>query len=140
MSDVESMDFEAFHERELPVRLAAGNGALAAAAAPKNASLAFRVEGRGAYTYSRADDHIDVTPGDERADVVIELDHEDWKGVVNETKTAPGLLYGGRVKCLRGNAIRFVGWEPGLRAMYNGRPVWSSEATLYDRHGDQRDP
>ena len=126
MSQIESMDFEAFHQRELPARLAGGNGALAAAAAPKNASLAFRVAGLGAYTYSRADDHIEVTPGDERADVVIELDLEDGKGVVNETKTAPGLLYGGRVKCLRGNAIKFVGWEPGLRAMYNGRPVWDA--------------
>jgi hypothetical protein len=140
MSDIESMDFEAFHEQELPARLATGNGALAALAAPKNASLAFRVEGRGAYTYSRSGDRIDVTPGDERADVVIELDHEDWKGVVNETKTAPGLLYGGRVKCLRGNAIKFVGWEPGLRAMYNGRPVWDPQATLFDRHGDTLDP
>jgi ectoine hydroxylase-related dioxygenase (phytanoyl-CoA dioxygenase family) len=140
MSKIESLDFEAFHQSELLARLAAGNGALAAAAAPHNASLAFRVEGRGAYTYRRADDNIEVARGEERADVVIELDHEDWKGVVNETKTAPGLLYGGRVKCRRGNAIKFVAWEPGLRAMYNGRPVWNPDAPLYDRHGDVLDP
>jgi len=136
----EAIDFEVFHQRELPARLAAGNGSLAAEAALRNCSLAFRVEGRGAYTYSLTDDHIDVLPGDEQADVVIELDHVDWQGIVNETKTAPGLLYGGRVKCHRGNAIKFVGWEPGLRAMYNGRPVWDSEEVLRDRHGEPMDP
>jgi hypothetical protein len=54
--------------------------------------------------------------------------------------TAPGLLYGGNVKCLRGDAIKFVSWEPVLRAMYNGRPVWNSEEVLLDLSGDPLDP
>ncbi len=140
MTAAAPMDFDQFHQHELPARLAAGNGALAAAAALRNCALAFRVAGRGAYTYARVDDGIAIELGDEKADVVIELEHDDWQGIVQETKTAPGLLYGGRVKCLRGNAIKFVGWEPGLRAMYNGRPVWDPMAPLSDRHGAPLDP
>jgi len=43
------IDFDAFHQRDLPAMLAAGNGELAHAALRKG-SLAFRVGGT-AYTY-----------------------------------------------------------------------------------------
>lgn len=134
---LEAIDFDKFHRSELPELLASGNGRLAAAALHRG-SLAFRVDG-GAYTYSRCEDSIEIAPGDETAEVVIELSQENWSRMVQETMTAPGLLYGGKVKCLRGNAIKFVGWEPVLRAMYNGRPVWNPEDILLDRAGDPLD-
>jgi hypothetical protein len=133
-----SIDFEQFHRHDLPGLLAAGNDRLAAAARGRG-SLAFRVDGR-AYTYRRASDAVEIVSGDEAADVVIELSRDDWAGVVQETMTAPGLLYGGKVKCLRGDAIEFVSWEPALRAMYNGRPVWNPNEELLDHSGDPLDP
>jgi len=132
------IDFDAFHQRDLPAMLAAGNGELAHAALRKG-SLAFRVGGT-AYTYSRRHDSIDVTLGEEAADVVIELSPDEFSGIVHETLTAPGLLYSGRAKCRKGNAIRFVSWEPVLRAMFNGWPVWREDDPLIGLDGLPLDP
>ena len=45
------------------------------------------------------------------------------------------------MKCLRGNAMRFVSWEPGLRAMFHGRPIFKEgRADLRDRRGAPLDP
>ena len=133
----EAIDFHAFHRGELPRLLASGNGRLAIAALHRG-SLAFRVDG-ASYTYSRSSGAIEIEAGDETADVVIELSRDNWSGIVRETMTAPGLLYGGKIKCLRGDAIKFVGWEPVLRAMYNGRPIWNPDDVLLDRRGDPLD-
>ena len=43
------------------------------------------------------------------------------------------MLYGGRVETVHGNPLRFVRWEPALRAMYHGRPVY--DAARVDLHG-----
>ncbi len=119
----QDLDFQQFHERELPQRLAAGNGMQAALAVKKLGSLAFRTPEGLAYTYVSDGDGIAVLPGEELADTVIEIESEIWQGVVHDYESAPGLLYGGRVKCTKGKAMRLVAWEPGLRAMYTGRPL-----------------
>jgi len=134
----ETLDFEAFHRDELPKRIAAGHGALANEACGRR-SLAFRV-GDATYTYSKGPEALSIFEGDEDADVVIELTPEQWSGVVEETLTAPGLLYSGLAKCLKGNAIGFVTFEPVLRALYNGRPVWNEDEALLDLQGDTLDP
>jgi hypothetical protein len=132
----ENLDFDDFHRGELPRRLAGGHGSLAAAAVRKLGSLAFRLPGGRAYTYAPVDAGVAIIAGDEKADTVIELDHASWEGLVHDYESAPGLLYGGRVQCRRGRAMRFVGWEPGLRAMYAGRPVYDPGSLhLADRQG-----
>ena len=47
----EPLDFHRFHREELPRRLRAGNGALAARDARRLGSLAFRLPDGAAYTY-----------------------------------------------------------------------------------------
>lgn len=131
------LDFEAFHQNELPKMLDAGNGELAHQAL-RRGSLAFRVAD-ASFTYAKGSQGVDVTAGHEAADIVIELTAEEWSGIVSETLTAPGLLYSGRAKCLKGNAIGFVAFEPVLRAMYNGRAVWSEDDPLLDRNGGALD-
>jgi ectoine hydroxylase-related dioxygenase (phytanoyl-CoA dioxygenase family) len=135
------VDFERFHREELPRRLAAGNGALAARGAARLRSFAFRVAGGGAFTYVPGEGAIDVVPGDDAADTVIELAPEIWDNFVGELDAAAGLLYGGRARCLRGKAIRWLDWEPVLRAMLHGRPVYDAErVALADRAGRPLDP
>jgi hypothetical protein len=132
----EQLDFDAFHRKELPRRLAAGNGALAARATHRLDSLAFRRSEGGAYTYVPGPDGVAVVEGDDSAETVMELDHEAWEGLVQELESAPGLLYGNRVRCRRGKAMNMVVWEPALRAMFNGRPIFDPhEERLADRHG-----
>ena len=128
----DTLDFDRFHREVLPARLAAGNGALAVADARLVGPLAIRTAA-GAYTYVPGDDTIEIVEGDETAKTVIALDDESWLGLVSDLDTPPGLLYGGRVETVRGNPLRFVRWEPALRAMFHGRPVY--DAALVDLHG-----
>ncbi|HEX2485257.1 MAG TPA: phytanoyl-CoA dioxygenase family protein [Myxococcota bacterium] len=134
-------DFHRFHREELPRRLAAGNGALAARGARRLRSLAFRLPSGEAYTYRPTGTGVDVVPGDETADTVIELAPDIFWNVVEERDAAAGLLYGGRARCLRGKALRWLDWEPALRAMMTGRPVYDpADVRLEDRHGRPLDP
>ena len=136
------LDFDQYHQQELPRLIAAGHGELAAGEARRRGSLAFRITGGGAYTYTAGPRGIEIVPGDEKAETVIELSRESWQGLVDELETGPGLLYGGKIKCPRGKAIKLVAWEPGLRALYNGRPVFDPDDTsqLVERNGSPLDP
>jgi ectoine hydroxylase-related dioxygenase (phytanoyl-CoA dioxygenase family) len=137
----EPLDFHRFHRDELPPLLRAGRGANAASGARALGSLAFRLPDGDAYTYVPTAAGMDVVAGDAAADTVIELAPELWQNLVRELDAAAGLLYGGRAKCLRGSALRWVAWEPALRAMWSGRPVYrASEAQLLDRRGAPLDP
>ena len=126
------LDFDRFHREVLPGRLAAGNGALAASDARAIGPLAIRTAG-STFTYVPGADTIAIVEGDADAKTVIALDDESWRGLASDLDTPPGLLYGGRVETVRGNPLRFVRWEPALRAMYHGRPVY--DAAQVDLHG-----
>lgn len=128
------LDFAGFHREDLPRRLAAGNGALALRALGRREALAFRVGG-DAWTYRPSPDGVEVLAGDAAAGTLIELDHEAWQGLVHDYESAPGLLYAGRVRCLRGDPMGLVLWEPALRALYQGRPVYDADEPLLDTSG-----
>ena len=82
-----------------------------------------------------------ILDGEEDADTVVDIDLDSWLGLVSELDTAPGLLYGGRVEIVSGKPLRFVRWEPGLRALFHGVPVFDPEtADLRDRSGGPLDP
>jgi hypothetical protein len=146
--DAES--FHRFHKVVLPRRIAAGNGALAHADLHRLGTLAVRTPA-GAYTYlpttapdGDSDDAaagtIEVVEGDECADSVVELDLESWLGLISDLDTAPGLFYGGRATVPHGNPMRFVRWEPGLRALFHGLPVFDPDtADLRDLGGEPLD-
>jgi hypothetical protein len=130
------LDFHAFHRDALPRRLADGRGAMAARAARAHGSLAFVLTSGDAYTYVPRDGALEIAPGDAGADNAIELDAEAWMGLVHDYESAPGLLYAQRVRCRRGHGMRFVAWEPALRAMYTGRPVYDpAQLDLRDHAG-----
>ncbi|MBW2291476.1 MAG: hypothetical protein JRG94_04105 [Deltaproteobacteria bacterium] len=144
----EVLDFNDFHRSELPLRLSEGNGALAAGTAKALGSLAFRLndggddgDGDEAYTYVARGTSIDVLPGDENADTVVALSRESWEGLVHDLESPAGLLYGGLAKGQRGDMMQFVGWEPCLRAMYTGRPIYdAAKIDLRNRDGSRLDP
>jgi hypothetical protein len=135
------LDFDRFHREQLPRLLAAGRGALAAPGAERLGGLAFRLPGGAAYSYLPRAGAIDVVSGDERADTVVELELEIWEHLVRELDAPAGLLYGGRARCVRGSAMRWLAWEPALRALFSGRPLYDPEAAqLSDRAGAPLDP
>ena len=131
-----TLDFERYHREELPARLEAGRGPIAAHALRGLSPLAFRLREGGAYTYVRRGDRVEVLAGDAEATTVIELDHAAWQGLVHELEAPAGLLYAGRLSCARGNAMQLMAWEAGLRALYTGRPAYDPERLdLRDRTG-----
>src|SRR4029434_9917813 len=82
----------------------------------------------------------EVVAGDAAADTVIELAPELWSELAHDLESAPGLLYAGRARCAKGDAMHFVRWEPALRAMYHGRPIFRPErADLHDACGRSLD-
>jgi ectoine hydroxylase-related dioxygenase (phytanoyl-CoA dioxygenase family) len=136
------MDFERYHREELPALLAAGRAPLVARAARGLAPFAFRLREGGAWTYRPSASGVELVPGDADAASVIELEQSAWEGLVRELEAPAGLLYGGRLRCLRGEGMDAMAWEPALRALYNGVPPWDAEeaARLRDRHGRPLDP
>lgn len=132
-----TLDFHEFHRSELPRRLAAGRGALAAAHdLERIGPLAFRIQEGGAYTYVPHSGGVEIVEGEDTAKTVIEISSALWQDIVHELESPPGLLYGGKIACARGNAMRFVRWEPALRAMYQGRPIFDpAHVLLRDRAG-----
>jgi hypothetical protein len=138
-----ALSFDAFHEGELATKIAAGRGTLAANALGGLRSLAFRLsdgsEG-AAWTYRPIDGGVVLERGEASADTLIAIDQESWEGLVHDYESAPGLLYGSRVRCLRGDALQFVLWEPALRALYQGRPIYDPSKPLLARDGSALDP
>jgi ectoine hydroxylase-related dioxygenase (phytanoyl-CoA dioxygenase family) len=136
------LEFGDFHRHELPRRLAAGHGAIAARDDLQAlGGLAFRTPNGESFTYRPRAGAVDVVAGDADAETVIEIAPELWCELAHDLESAPGLLYAGRVRCAKGDAMRFVRWEPALRAMYHGRPIFRPErADLRDRAGRPLDP
>ncbi|MFN8036846.1 MAG: phytanoyl-CoA dioxygenase family protein [Acidimicrobiia bacterium] len=135
----EPVPFVVFHRHELP-GLVARNGALALADVQPVGALAIRTPA-GSFTYVPTDDTIEIVEGEEPARTVVAMDEDAFDGLVHDLETTPGLFYGGRVEVVRGNPLRFVRWEPALRALFHGLPIYDPETIdLRDRHGGPLDP
>ena len=118
------IDFDEFHTVELPERLAAGKGKLAAAHLERCRPIAFRLDDGRAYTYAPTADGIEVSPGEENAQTVVELTQSDWCDFVWELKTCFALLYADLLKVPTGSFGQLSRWEPALRAAFDGQPVY----------------
>ncbi|MFO7590533.1 MAG: phytanoyl-CoA dioxygenase family protein [Acidimicrobiia bacterium] len=118
-----AIDFEEFHRVELPARIAAGNGALAAADVAGVSPIAFKVPDGGAFSYVPGADGVEIWATDVAADTVVELSREAFSDFANELHTCFGLLYAGLAETSRGDYLSFERWEPALRALYHGRPI-----------------
>ena len=68
---------------------------------------------------------------DDKADTLIALSAENWWGIVKDLETAPALIYGGRLSdgC-RGDVVQFMHWEPMLRSLYTGLPLYPADHAL----------
>ena len=119
-----ALDFDDFHRRDLPRRLADGRGRTAAGDVRDVAPLAFRLADGRTYTYVPGGDTIAIVAGDADAATVVELDPVDWAGFVGELHTAAGLVHGGRARFRHGGYAHFERWEPALRAMFDGRSIY----------------
>lgn len=126
-------DFDAFHTVEL---LARGHAPLAAPDVAGVAPIAFQLPDGRSYTYASASDDITITPGDATAHTIVALAEPRWWDFVDEVHTASGLFYGKQLAFPRGAFQHLERWEPALRALLDGRPIYDpSRIALTDRDG-----
>jgi hypothetical protein len=128
------LDFDGFH-RDLAGRLAAGNGDLARSALLNDRTVALRVPGSAGYTYRCLPTTVEVVEGTDDATSVIEMDADTWSDYAHELRTGFGLLYGNLLRCPAGRLDDFIAWDPAIRAMYSGRPVYQPGRQFVDLDG-----
>jgi hypothetical protein len=134
------LDFDDFHRRVLRERRATDAGRRAADDVRGVAPLAFRLPDGRAWRFVAAGDTIEVAPGDGDG-TLVELDLRAWEDFVHEVATAAGLLYASRLRVVRGTPADLERWEPALRALFCGRPIWNpADVVLRDRAGAPLDP
>jgi len=136
------VDFDDFHRSELPRRLADGVNAKVAWDVAGKRPISIGLPDGRFYTYRCSDGQVRVEAGvAEDARTVLEIvDHESWLDYLYEYRTRYGLLYGNAVRFVRGNFESWDDWEPAIRCMYSGRPIYDpSSIEFNDRAGKPLD-
>lgn len=136
------VDFDEFHQAVLPRRLADGvNQKVAWDVAGKQPISIGLPDGRF-YSYRCSEGRVLVETGvAEDARTILEIvDHESWLDYLYEYRTRFGLLYSNAVRFRRGNFESWDDWEPAIRCMYSGRPIYDpASIDFVDRAGKPLD-
>jgi len=123
-----AVDFDAFHRFEGPRRLRDGANLRIAWDVAQAAPFCFRLPSGSAYSYVPLPGRVEIVPGMvEEAELVIEIALEAWQDYVHELRTRIGLLYSGAVQFVRGGYDDWDVWEPALRSLYSGTPIYNPE-------------
>jgi ectoine hydroxylase-related dioxygenase (phytanoyl-CoA dioxygenase family) len=136
-----ALDFDEFHRHELPHRLRDGARERISWDVAKTAPICLRIPSGSAYSYVSRASQVEIVPGCvEDAELVIEIEPEAWQDYVHELRTRIGLLYSGAVKFVRGSYDDWDAWEPALRSLYSGTPIYDPEnLDLFDLDGSPLD-
>lgn len=123
-----TVDFDHFHRVELPRRLREGVNEQVFWDVQGAAPIAIRV-GNSAYSYVAGRERVEIVPGIvDDAEVVLAMPLVAWQDYVYEFRTRFGLLYSHAVEFIRGDFDRWDAWEPALRCLYSGRPIYNPAA------------
>lgn len=113
----------------------AGRGAIYKDAPP----LGLQVDGRG-LTLGARDGVLVASPGVDDAGVVAEMAPDALSDLVQDAQSTMGLAMTSRVRLTAGNINDWIGWEPILRALFDGRKVHETgDVTFVDRDGGPLD-
>lgn len=137
------VDFIAYHQSELPRLLDDGGNELAARAAAGLPPLAIQMaDSKRSFSYIPCGNKIEIREGCESATTVVELDSDIWQALVVDLETVPGIVYGAKLgKDSHGDLAVFADWEPVLRSIYHGLPVYDPESfVLKNSKGETLDP
>ncbi|WP_380872124.1 hypothetical protein ACFB49_30720 [Sphingomonas sp. DBB INV C78] len=135
------VDFKAMHEIILPHRLRRGVSDEIAWDVANAAPIALQTPQGLAYTYVCQSNGVRIVPGvSADAELVIELSSDAWQNYYYELRTRYGLLYEEAVRFVRGKFRQWDAWEPALRCLYSGTPIYNPKALdLRDRDGSPLD-
>lgn len=102
-------------------------------------ALTLNVDGRS-ITLSERAGALRINEGDASDSATASLDRDAVSDLVQDWTTTMGLAMNSRVKMTQGSFDHWIGWEPVLRALFDGRPVHEAGAiTVTDRDGSDLD-
>ncbi len=123
-ADIRELGVDEVFDDLLPAARA-DHGGLAARGIEANAlpPLALRAEGRSV-TISVRGGALELSSGERDDATVAELDAHALSNLVQDLQTTMGLAMNSRVKIVQGAFDAWIGWEPALRALLDGRKVF----------------
>lgn len=134
------LDFKAMHEIVLPQRLRRGVSDRIAWDVVHAAPIAFQMPDGVAFSYVSDAGRVRIVPGVvEEASLVIELSQDSWTNYFYELRSRFGLLYSQVIRFVRGNFALWDAWEPALRCLYSGTPIFDPTLSLRDLDGSALD-
>ena len=114
---------------------AAGSTGTADDRAREAGAIAFRVDGES-WTYEpTTDGRVAVRLGERDASTVVELTAADWHDFQTEWRTVYGLLFSGIGSFPVGRGDALESWEPALRSVWQGRPIYDPDQARKDMAG-----
>jgi hypothetical protein len=118
------LDPVTYHRDVLPAHLAGERGAAAAHDTAGVPPLTLVVDGQP-FTYASDGATVTVTPAaDDDARAVVELSAPAWSDLVRLLRTVPSLALAGELTFVRGGFGHLSRWEPALRCLYAGIPIY----------------
>ena len=101
--------------------------------------ITIQVDG-AAWTLRPTAEGIDVVPGPAGAGATVSLDGAAFADLFCERRTAMGLVIAGRVEGEPASNDAFCAWDPVLRSLLDGRPVYGAgDVSLLARDGSPLD-
>ncbi|WP_406288229.1 phytanoyl-CoA dioxygenase family protein [Embleya sp. NBC_00896] len=130
------IDAETYHRDIVPGLLIGEPGERAAVGLAGLAPLGMRI-GDAAWTYRPDASRLRIVEGiDDDATCVVRLSPDAWTDLVTLMRTAAALAIAGDVHAERGSVLDLFGWEPVLRALYQGIEIYLPHGPeVRDRHG-----
>jgi hypothetical protein len=121
--DVRDLSRDEVYDAVIPPALAL-HGPLAARGATSKGlpGLGFQTDGSGLTLRVRGDDLV-AEPGLDHAGIVAELTADALSDLVQDAQSTMGLAMTSRVRITVGDLDGWIGWEPVLRALFDGRKV-----------------
>jgi len=137
--DAVALDLDAFFEDHLPALLDA-RGAEAGRAARRLELEPLTLDVQGERLTLDADGNHLVARRDNTEVLVIELDRAAFSDLMQDVASAFGVQMMGRAKVVQGSLDAFLEWEPVLRCLLDGRPVYEpGTIAFHDRGGASLD-
>lgn len=129
------IDFDDFHRRQVQSLIDA-HGHLIQRDLRGAGSLSLATPSGVAYTYA-FDGRLSVTPG-AHGDTQVMLDEGAFGDFFHELLSISGLVATHRLQVTAGDISGFRRWEPALRAIYAGRPVYTADTLAETMRGRER--
>ena len=135
------IDFDWFHQEELPALLQLRGAAFSDSDADVVRPLAFELTDGRAYTYVPDGQTFSVRPGTAGAHTIVALSPDAWSAFAWELKTCFALLYADQLTVRQGSFGQVARWEPPLRVVLSDQVLFDLDnpARLDDEDGHEID-